>query len=190
MSERPTLILDLNAAELLKAFLGLRDGVQQWNDLMGELDATGLIGRVWSDEADEPGIVMGLSMEGADFSGLAMAGIHLGPVYMNGCRFDRCDLRGAVLAICPGCSFHEADLRGAMFAPVADLTSAYFMHASTDTSTLIERGLYDGHPPKGLPGRLLARCKADPPDAREPPGRTNTVPIRVDAGLYIPTAFH
>ncbi len=190
MNGRPTLIIDLHAAELLKAYLGLPGGVEKWNALMQDLGATGLVGRVWSDEADEPGVVMGLSMEGADFSGLAMPEINLNPVFIENCLFDRCDMRGMGIGMCRGCSFRGADLRASSFTPLCDLTDADFTGATTDASTVIERGLWDkGHAPKGLHERLLACCKADPAEVRQPLVRTKVVPIRVDASLFIPASF-
>jgi hypothetical protein len=181
-----TLDIDLHAENILRACLGFPDGVDRWNDLMGGLDVSGLVGKVWDDDVDEPFVVMGLLMAGVDLSGLSMPSINLSPIFMERCILDSCDLRGTTLAMCRGCSFHGADVRGTTFAHFSDLTDADFTGTNTDDSTVIELALYDeGHPPKGLPGRLLAKCHAVPPEERNSLMRTKVVPVGVAARLII-----
>ena len=184
---RPMLSIDLEAESLLRACLSAGKGVEGWNDLMKELHDIHLAGQVWDGEAAEPMIILGLLMEGADLSGLSLPGINLSAVYMEKCRLENCDLRGASLAICPGCSFRGSDLRGASFTSFADLTAADFSGAVMDDATVVERGLFDdGHPPIGLPARLLECCHPDPAETREPLGRTRVLPVKVRASLYMP----
>ena len=187
MSGLLTLDLDINAEDLLKSHLLVENGVEHWNSLVNELYDRELIEHVWHKEEDEPRFVMGLVMEGADLNGFVIPNINLSNVYMVKCRLENCDLRGAQLAMCIGCSFCGSDLRGATFSHYSDLTDTNFTDSIFDESTTIELGLYDeGHPPKGLPGGLLARCRADPPEVREELKRTSIVPIGTTANLYVP----
>ena len=191
MSGSFTLDIDIHAGEILKACLGLPDGVERWNDLMSELWDSGLVGKVWDNEEDEPSVIMGLVMENANLGGLSMPGINLSPVYMERCGFDGCDLRGAELAMCRGCSFCGADLRGTNFGHFSDLTDADFTGSITDSTTIIELALHDdGHAPLGLPGWLLARCRAVPPEERKPLLRTKVVPVGVAARLIVSGSLH
>lgn len=182
---RPPLSIDIEAASLLRAFLSAGNGIQGWNDLMAGLQGILLGGP--SGDGEGQSLALGLLMEGEDLNGLSLPGIDLSPVYMERCRLDGCDLRGASLSICRRCSFLGSDIRGASFH-LPDLTDADFTGSSMDPATVITRGLHDeGHPPRGLPDRLLRCCRADPAEEREPLSGTRVVAVKVAANLYVPT---
>jgi hypothetical protein len=155
-SRQPIVQLEFHA-DLLLAFLELKDGVKKWNAWVESMTSANILCPCGEDGEPDPIIMAGIDLSGADFSGMNLDNLNLSFASMDRTVNMGTSFRGAQIAGCEGALFHGAHLKGAMLGGC--ISGADFTGADLEGMEITFAFYEPDNPPIGLPPEILAQCR-------------------------------